>query len=88
MPKEIKLGTKVEDKITGFIGIAEQRLEYMNGCVQYGVRPRVNEKMVMPELCYIDWQSLKVHEKKKTRKKPVLAITGGGPTIIGKLGSR
>lgn len=38
---QIKLGTKVIDTVTGFTGTATSRIEYMTGCTQYGVAPRV-----------------------------------------------
>ena len=40
----IELGQKVKDEITGFVGIAICRCEYLNGCVQYHVSPPVDEK--------------------------------------------
>ena len=43
---EIKLGNKVKCTVTGFTGIAVSKVEYLNGCVQYSVEPKVkdNEK--------------------------------------------
>lgn len=37
MKKQIELGNKVKDTVSGLIGIATQKTEYLNGCVQYGV---------------------------------------------------
>lgn len=34
----IELGNKVRDLVTGFEGIAISRIEYLNGCVQIGVK--------------------------------------------------
>ena len=53
----ILLGSKVKDKVTGFEGIAVSRIEYLSGCVQYGVRPRYDEEEMKgkyPEVEYID----------------------------------
>lgn len=51
----IKLGEKVRDKVTGFEGIATSRVEYLNGCVQYGVTPKIKVKdNKKPETEYID----------------------------------
>ena len=36
---EVKLGQTVKHKITGFVGIAVERLTYMNGCVFFQVDP-------------------------------------------------
>jgi hypothetical protein len=35
---EIKLGNKVRDLVTGYEGIVIARVEYLNGCVQFGVK--------------------------------------------------
>jgi hypothetical protein len=60
----ITLGEKVECKVTGFTGIAVARLEYLNGCIQYGVKPKINkDDAKMPDTTYIDQQQLKVIEK-------------------------
>ena len=39
---EIKLGQKVKDKVTGFMGIAVAKCIYLNGCVQFQIVPRFN----------------------------------------------
>ena len=36
---EIKLGSKVKDRITGFTGIAVHRTMWINGCARIGVQP-------------------------------------------------
>lgn len=36
----IKLGSKVKDKVTGYVGVATVQHVHMNGCVQYSVRGR------------------------------------------------
>lgn len=36
---EVKLGSKVKDKITGFSGVAVARCVYLNGCVQFEIEP-------------------------------------------------
>jgi len=57
---EIKLGNKVRDKVTGYEGVATARVEYLNGCVQYCVKPKVGSDGKMPEPEYIDVQQLEV----------------------------
>lgn len=54
----IKLGNEVRDIVTGFVGIATSRVEYINGCIQYCVVPKVGEdgKMTVGE--YIDTHQL------------------------------
>lgn len=58
----IRLGNKVKDKITGFKGIATAKVEYLNGCVQYCVKPQVSKDGKMPEGEYIDDAQLEVIE--------------------------
>lgn len=57
----ILLGQKVRDKITGFEGVTVSKVEYLNGCIQYGVRPYYSEtemKGKYPEAEYIDEEQL------------------------------
>lgn len=48
----INLGDKVTDCITGFTGVAVERVEYLAGSTFYGVQGRVEDN-VMPEVEYI-----------------------------------
>lgn len=59
MPK-IQLGAKVKDQITGFTGRATSRIEYITGCVQYGVLPEISADGKYPNVEYIDEQRLEV----------------------------
>lgn len=58
------LGQEVRDIVTGFVGIAVNRIEYLNGCTQYLVKPpcvhKDGEPMKQSEGCYIDDQSLEL----------------------------
>lgn len=56
----IELGQKVRDTVTGFEGIAVSRLEYLNGCVQYLVKPKVGDDGKLPEGEWIDAQQVEV----------------------------
>ena len=62
----VKLGQKVKDVVTGFEGIVTSRCEYMNGCVQLSVAPKVNpkEKWVKPKEKWFDESQLRVLVKK------------------------
>lgn len=53
MKGEIELGDKVKDKVTGFEGIAVAKIEYLNGCVQFGVKAQVTDA-ALKEAEYID----------------------------------
>lgn len=83
---EIPLGSKVEDITDGFIGIVTSRTEYMNGCIQYYVRPPVDKKTGdAKDGCHIDIENLKVIgvgcSKTHPRSKvvPLERATAGGP---------
>jgi len=55
----MKLGQKLRDKVSGFEGIATSRIEYLNGCVQFCLKPKSTDGK-MPEGEYIDIQQLEV----------------------------
>lgn len=55
----IRLGDKVEDRVTGLVGIAVARIEYLNGCVQWCLQPRVAEDAMKIDSHYIDEGQLK-----------------------------
>lgn len=73
----IILGSKVQDKVTGFTGIATAKVEYLNGCIQYCVKPKVGEDGKMPEGSYIDHQQLVVIEGATAQT----ATNTGGPQM-------
>lgn len=63
----IELGQTVKCKLTGFTGIAEAKIEYINGCLQFLVRPKKKAKDdEYPTGAYIDSELLDV--VKGTRK--------------------
>lgn len=72
---EIKLGKKVKDIVTGMEGIATARVEYLNGCVQYCVRPPIDKDGKLQECMYIDVQQLEVIGEGVT----VGSVSTGGP---------
>lgn len=56
----IHLGQEVKDKVTGFTGIAIAKVAYLNGCIQYCVKPKVAKdgKLLAGE--YIDDNQLEI----------------------------
>lgn len=40
----VPLGTRMKDLVTGFEGIAIARVEFMNGCIQYMLKPQKLDK--------------------------------------------
>lgn len=75
--QEIKLGQKVRDTVTGFVGVATSKVEYMNGCVQFCVKPSVDEDGKMQDGHYIDIDQLEVVDE--TTKRMVKEKPTGGP---------
>ncbi len=57
MKNNYELGTRLRDTVTGFEGVAVARVEYINGCTQFGLAPPVSEGKVLP-VEYFDWQRL------------------------------
>jgi len=73
----IKLGVKVRDKVTGFVGVAICRVKYLNGCVQYGIKPPVGLDNKALETEYIDEGQLEVVREKKAAPREPRRRTGG-----------
>lgn len=57
------LGQRVKDIVTGFEGITTAQVIYLNGCIQYCVKPKVGGDGKMREGEYIDEGQLVVLEK-------------------------
>ena len=57
---KITLGNRVKDKVSGFVGIAISKTEYLNGCIQYGVQPQTKESDKKPETEFFDAEQLEV----------------------------
>ena len=70
------LGKTVKDKVTGFQGVATAKVEYINGCVQYCVKPKMTEEGKMPDGEYIDVQQLEMVANEPVAVEP---STTGGP---------
>lgn len=50
----IQLGKEGKDKITGFQGIITARVEYLYGCAQYGLSPKVGEDGAVKDTSFFD----------------------------------
>ena len=70
----INLGDLVKDKVTGFIGTAVSKIEYITGCIQFGVLPKMGKDKKYPECNYIDDERLVII---KTKEQIKTKITGG-----------
>lgn len=76
---KIKLGDDVVDTFTGFKGKVISRIEYLTGCIQYGVKAKAREgKIAEPE--YIDEIQLEIIKpKKKVETRPSGGIMSDAP---------
>jgi len=80
MGKENKfeLGDELECKVTGFRGIATTRVDFLNGCTQYGLQPKVDKDGKKQDSVHIDQEQLKVVKAKKVDVKKKKT---GGPEM-------
>lgn len=62
MEFKFKLGLTAKDKVTGFTGVITSRIEYINGCIQYCVKPKMMEAGKMPDGEYLDEQQIEIVE--------------------------
>jgi len=81
--KNIPLGTKLRDKITDFEGVAIARVEYLNGCVQYHLKPKIDKDGKLQEARPFDSQQLEIiketEKKEKIEKKEKGSLGGNMP---------
>ena len=61
----IQLGQEVKDIVSGFIGIAVGRHEYLQGCTRITVQPPVGKDKKLPESATFDEPQIEVIGKKK-----------------------
>jgi len=76
----IEMGMKVKDKISDFEGIVTARIEYINGCVQYRVSPKVDKDGKVPDSLYIDAEQLEVVETVESAAVRIQKAATGGPS--------
>ena len=73
----IKLGDKVKDTVSGFIGIATAKHSYLQGCDRISVQPSIDKDGKLPEVQAFDEPQLKVLKAKKVIRKK--GSKPGGP---------
>ena len=77
MIHKFELGDKLECTITGFSGVVICRNEWLNGCLQYCLKPKVDKDGKIQDGEWFDEGQLKLvkaKSKTKPKKRP------GGPT--------
>ena len=76
----IKLGNRVKDSLTGFIGIAVSRHEYQYGCTRIGVEAEdLDEKGRPKETAHFDEQRLEIVKKSRSKVSEDSDAKRGGP---------
>ena len=71
-PAPFDLGDRLRDKITGLEGIATAKVNYVNGCLHYGVTPKKEKKeKEQPEAEYIDSKLLELVKVNAVKVKVV-----------------
>jgi len=73
--KMIELGDYVEDTVTGFKGTVVNKSIWLNGCINYGVKPKMGKDGKVLESEWVDQDQLKILKKCAKRKK----TNSGGP---------
>jgi hypothetical protein len=78
--KEFELGAKLRDTVSGFEGIATSKVVFLNGCVRYGLEPKVGADGKIIEGQYFDSQQVeKVDDGLIEKVKEARTNTGGAP---------
>jgi len=72
------LGKTLQDKITGFKGIAIGHCTYLTGCNQYGLAPPVSSEGKILDTQWFDETRLNVIDNGIT-KEEVTGVINGGP---------
>lgn len=67
----IKLGSIVKDKVTGLIGVAENRASFLYGCDRYCVQPKMKDDGTIPKSRMIDEPQLEVLEDEQSAVTPL-----------------
>lgn len=76
----INLGDKVKDVVTGFEGVAVAKIEYLNGCRRYEIKPDKLKDGKTIDSEWIDIQQLKVVEENIFSKQKNTGSGGSGNT--------
>ncbi len=79
MSQKFELGQELCCKVTGFQGVATSYLKFINGCVQYCLKPKVRDDGKYPDGTYIDVENLEYAGPGVYKK--IEARPGGGESM-------
>jgi len=71
MKNKIELGYIVKDLITGVIGVADHRVNYLNAATRYGIQPRVMPDGTVKEMIFVDEHQVEYVEPREQVLKPM-----------------
>lgn len=78
MSTGVTLGEKYRDEITGFVGTAIARVEYLNGCIRIELEGKVDKDGKPQESVFVDEQRL-VHVGTRRRVASAAPVGGSRP---------
>ena len=67
----IELGLIVKDRVTGLIGVAENRASFLYGCDRYFVQPQIKDDGTVPAGQMVDEPQLEVLSDREQVMKPL-----------------
>jgi hypothetical protein len=78
MSDTVELGDKVKCRVTGFSGTVVGILNYLNGCRQIGIQPKVDKEGKIKETSWIDDSQVQIIKKQHVvvNKRDI-----GGPVL-------
>lgn len=87
MGDKFQLGVRVREIVSGFEGIVTGRAEYLNGCVQYLVRPKMvvkeGDQPKAPDGVWYDEQYLELVDPGLLHERHPTAVRAAGETLAG-----
>lgn len=69
----VERGDRVKDKVTGAAGIVIARSEWLNGCVQFAVKPPADKNGKMEDSFWVDADQLRVMKKAAVQAMPIIS---------------
>lgn len=79
--KEFELGCEVKDLVSGWKGIITARCEFLNGCIQFGIRKKaLKNETELKNTEFIDSAQLEYVGPGMLKKKKTPRKTGGPMT--------
>lgn len=75
----VNLGDKCKDRVSGFVGVAMARHEYLNGCARITLQPEIKKDGKLPECQTFDEPQLTIVKKAVVPAPTKATKETGGP---------